>query len=82
MRQAVMPPGVAEFLTACVEGRANLLIADGTATGKTTLMRVLAGMIPDDETIVVIEDSAELRLEGDRGDGPIDPLTGSHRPRP
>ena len=82
VRQAVMPPGVAEFLTACVEGRANLLIAGGTATGKTTLMRVLAGMIPDDETIVVIEDSAELHLEGDRGDGPIDPLTGWHKPRP
>jgi Flp pilus assembly CpaF family ATPase len=69
VHQAVMPPGVAEFLGACVEGRANVLIAGGTATGKTTLMRVLAGMIPDRETVVVIEDSAELHLESDRGDG-------------
>src|SRR5207245_3250021 len=82
VRQGIMPPGVATFLGACVAGRANVLIAGGTATGKTTLMRVLAGMIPDRETVVVIEDSAELHLEADRGDGPLDPLTGLRRPRP
>jgi Flp pilus assembly CpaF family ATPase len=81
VRQGVMPPGVAQFLEACVAGRANLLIAGGTATGKTTLMRVLAGMIPDGEVVVVIEDSAELHLEADRGDGPLD-ASGRRRPRP
>ncbi len=44
--QMVMPVGVAEFIEACVRGRANLLIAGGTGTGKTTLLRVLAGMGP------------------------------------
>lgn len=82
VRQGVMGPGVAAFLTACTAGRANLLIAGGTATGKTTLMRVLAGMIPDHETVVVIEDSAELHLEADRGDGPIDGSSGRRQPRP
>jgi Flp pilus assembly CpaF family ATPase len=82
VRQGVMPPGVAAFLGACVESRASLLIAGGTATGKTTLMRVLAGMIPDPETVVVIEDSAELHLEADRGDGPLDRVTGRPTPRP
>src|SRR5262249_3615775 len=82
VRQAAMPPGVAEFLGACVHGRANVLIAGGTATGKTTLMRVLAGMIPDHETVVVIEDSAELHLDADRGDGPIEVTGGSRRPSP
>src|SRR5439155_6070449 len=32
--------------------------------------------------VVVIEDSAELHLEADRGDGPLDPRTGERRPRP
>jgi pilus assembly protein CpaF len=82
VRQGVMPPGVAAFLGSCVAARANVLIAGGTATGKTTLMRVLAGMIPDRETVVVIEDSAELHLEADRGDGPVDPVTGRRQPRP
>jgi pilus assembly protein CpaF len=33
-------------------------------------------LIPENEIIVVIEDSAELRLDEDRGDGAIDPSTG------
>ena len=82
VRQGVMPPGCADFLRACVASRANVLIAGGTATGKTTLMRVLAGMIPGHETVVVIEDSAELHLESDRGDGPLDPQTGQRTVRP
>ncbi|HEV2954370.1 MAG TPA: ATPase, T2SS/T4P/T4SS family, partial [Candidatus Dormibacteraeota bacterium] len=36
---------------------------------KTTLLRVLSGMVPYDEQLLVIEDSAELHLELDRGDG-------------
>jgi pilus assembly protein CpaF len=57
-----MTDQVARFLGACVEGRANILVSGGTGSGKTTLLNVLSAMIPDDERIVTIEDSAELRL--------------------
>jgi Flp pilus assembly CpaF family ATPase len=69
VQRGVMPQGVADFLEGCVRGRANIMIAGGTATGKTTLLRVLCGMVPHDEQLLVIEDSAELNLDGDRGDG-------------
>ncbi len=67
--QMVMPSGVAEFVQACVHGRANILIAGGTSTGKTTLLRVLAGLVDAEDHIVVVEDGAELHLDQDRGDG-------------
>jgi len=50
------------FIKACVLSRANLLISGGTGTGKTTLLNVCSGFIPDDERIVTIEDAAELQL--------------------
>jgi Flp pilus assembly CpaF family ATPase len=69
VQRGVMPRGVADLLDACVRGKANIMIAGGTATGKTTLLRVLCGMVPHHEQLLVIEDSAELNLDGDRGDG-------------
>jgi pilus assembly protein CpaF len=69
VQRGVMPNGVARFLEACVEGKANIIIAGGTATGKTTLLRVLCGLVTHTEQLLVIEDSAELNLDGDRGDG-------------
>lgn len=82
VQKGVMPLEAASFLEACVKAKANILIAGGTASGKTTLMRVMAGLIPDKETVVVIEDAAELRLKDDRGDGDIDPKTQLRIPRP
>jgi len=50
------------FLKACVMARANILVSGGTSSGKTTLLNVLSGYLPDDERIVTIEDAAELQL--------------------
>ncbi|MGA8015543.1 MAG: ATPase, T2SS/T4P/T4SS family [Candidatus Dormiibacterota bacterium] len=69
VQQQVMPQPMAAFVEALVRGRANILIAGGTGTGKTTLMRVLCGMVSPADHIVVVEDGAELHLDQDRGDG-------------
>jgi pilus assembly protein CpaF len=43
--------------------RKNVLISGGTGTGKSTLAGLLAKFIPDDERILLIEDTAELQLQ-------------------
>jgi len=52
----------ADFLRQKVSNRQNILISGGTGTGKTTLLNILADFIPDDERILVIEDTAELNI--------------------
>jgi len=55
----------AAFLRACVLARANLLIAGGSSSGKTTLLNALSACIAGDERIVTIEEAAELQLQQD-----------------
>lgn len=55
-------PQVGSLLNACVEGRLNILISGGTGTGKTTMLNVLSGFIPEGQRIVTIEDAVELQL--------------------
>lgn len=52
----------ASILTAAVREGKNILIAGATSTGKTTVANVLADAIPEQERILVIEDTAELRI--------------------
>jgi len=65
IRFGTMNEGIATLLSACVQGRLNILITGGTGTGKTTLLNVLSSFIPEDHRIVTIEDSVELQLRQD-----------------
>ena len=52
----------AALLETCVRERASILVSGATGSGKSTLLRSLAAAIPEDERLVVIEDTKELVL--------------------
>ncbi len=59
--QSITPEAL-QFLKACVEARLNIVVSGGTGSGKTTMLNILSGFIPNDERIVTIENAAELQL--------------------
>lgn len=63
LRVDALRPEMVEFLSACVEARANILISGGTGSGKTTLLNAMSSFIPADERLATIEDAAELQLQ-------------------
>ena len=54
---------LADFLAEQIRSGKTLLISGGTGTGKTTLLRILANSIPENERILVIEDTPELQIQ-------------------
>jgi pilus assembly protein CpaF len=57
---------IVTFLRACVEGRISVLVSGDTGAGKTSVLNILANMIPDEERVIVIESAAELRMSRKR----------------
>ncbi len=57
-----LTPEWARFIDACVKTKQNVIVAGGTGSGKTTLLNVVSSLIPNEERILTIEDSAELQL--------------------
>lgn len=51
-----------KFLKAAVKAGYNIFISGGTSSGKTTFLNVLSTYIPEEQRVITIEDSAELRL--------------------
>jgi pilus assembly protein CpaF len=62
IRAGTLDQALANRLEDYVLGRKNILISGGTGTGKSTMLGILAKFIPDDERILVIEDTAEIHL--------------------
>jgi pilus assembly protein CpaF len=60
--RGTLSPVLADYLSDQIRRGKTLLISGGTGTGKTTLLNVLAQAIPEQDRIVVIEDTAELQI--------------------
>ena len=59
------------YLREAVRCRRTILISGGTSSGKTTFLNALLAEIGREERVVLVEDSAELRLPGANGVGLI-----------
>lgn len=72
--EAVLPDAQGEpvsFLRDAIARRLTILISGGTSTGKTTFLNAMLREIPEKERVVLVEDTAELKLPGANGVGLI-----------
>jgi len=65
IRFGTMPAKLAAYFWYAIERNLSMLIAGGTASGKTTTLNALSVFIPDNDKVVTIEDTRELNLRRD-----------------
>lgn len=58
-----LTPYMAEFLSAAMEAKFNIIISGGTSCGKTSILNTLSNYIKEDDRTITIEDSRELNLK-------------------
>lgn len=63
LRTGMLTVGALELLRTAINDKRTILISGGTSTGKTTLLNALASLLPSADRIVLIEDTAELRVD-------------------
>jgi len=63
IRTGTLDQRLANRLEDYVLSRKNILISGGTGTGKSTTLGILAKFIPEEERILLIEDTAEIHLD-------------------
>ena len=59
----MMDKKMATLLIAAMKAKLNVVFCGATGTGKTTALNVLSRHIPEEERIITIEDTPELRLK-------------------
>jgi pilus assembly protein CpaF len=62
IRAGALDQSLANRLEDYILSRKNILISGGTGTGKSTTLGILAKFIPEEERILLIEDTAEIQL--------------------
>jgi pilus assembly protein CpaF len=62
IRTGTITEASATYLRKAIIHRKNILISGGTGTGKTTLLNILADFIPEEDRLLVIEDTAEIHI--------------------
>lgn len=60
--QRTLSPKIAALLWLCIQYELNVLVAGGTASGKTSLLNAMMPFIPPNHRIISIEDTRELQL--------------------
>jgi pilus assembly protein CpaF len=63
LRAGALNEEMRDFLSDCIQARANVLVSGGTGTGKTTMINALSTFIPHSERVITIEDAYELALD-------------------
>ena len=58
-----LPPELLEEIRKTLLSRHNVLVSGGTGSGKTTLLNALIELLPEEERVVSIEDTLELRID-------------------
>ena len=63
VRMGSLPEQTLHAARDTLAARRNILVSGGTGSGKTTLLNALIELLPEDERIVAIEDTLELRID-------------------
>jgi type IV secretion system protein VirB11 len=63
LRRLINERKFADALALAVRARKNIIVSGGTSSGKTTFLNALLREVPDDERLILIEDTPELIVE-------------------
>ena len=62
IEKGALTPDAARFLDVCLYLKKNIIISGGTGSGKTTILGIVASRCLPEQRILVLEDSAELKI--------------------